>query len=93
MYTLSIAIASGLYPVCFEIGAQAERVKSLQWGSTLPLHSPPAVINDQLLRIAASPINRPTAILEPFAAYPDLIRDYYQLDRGAFFRLAIDTAA
>ncbi len=36
-YTFLEGILEGLFPVCFEIGAQAERVRSLGCGVTLPL--------------------------------------------------------
>jgi GT2 family glycosyltransferase/glycosyltransferase involved in cell wall biosynthesis len=37
-YTLMEGILSGMMPVCFEIGAQAERVHGIGWGVTLPLN-------------------------------------------------------
>ena len=32
MYTLSVVMASGLYTVCFDLGAQSSRLKSWGWG-------------------------------------------------------------
>lgn len=36
-FTLSEAVAAGVQPVVFDLGAQADRVRSLEWGSVMPL--------------------------------------------------------
>ena len=41
MYTLSIAMAAGLFVVCFDLGAQAERVRSWGWGMPVELDLAP----------------------------------------------------
>ncbi len=83
-YTLSEALTNGLFPVCFEIGAIARRVRALGWGNVLPLpmYLRPGAVNDALLATVAStaPVAR---ILASFASYGDAVKDYYGLTPGA----------
>jgi glycosyltransferase involved in cell wall biosynthesis len=51
-YTLSQAWASGLDVVAFDIGSQAERIRSAGRGCLLPLDTPPSDINDVLLAVS-----------------------------------------
>ena len=78
MYTLSIAMAAGLYTVCFDLGAQAERLRAWGWGRALPLEAGPEAVNLALLAaaeaLAAGPVPPPPP---PTATYPDLLADYY----------------
>ncbi|TLU73382.1 glycosyltransferase [Lichenicoccus roseus] len=54
-FTLTLAWRAGLNAVCFDIGAQAERVRATGRGTVLPLALPAPAINDALLRLCASP--------------------------------------
>jgi len=78
MYTLSIAMAAGLYTVCFDLGAQAERLRAWGWGRALPLEAGPEAVNLALLAaaeaLAAGSAPPPPP---PTATYPDLLACYY----------------
>lgn len=80
-YTLSIAFNARLYPVCFDMGAPAERIRIAQWGSILSREAmlSPSLANDQLLALESTPA--PTARVAPqvFHHYEKMLRDYYQL--------------
>jgi len=75
-YTLSIAFAAGLYPVCFDLGAPRERITEAGFGKLLPLASSPAAINDALLALElparGGPLHRNGG-----GVYADVWRDYY----------------
>ncbi|WP_336572467.1 glycosyltransferase [Ensifer sp. CCNWLW204] len=53
-YTLSIAIKKLIPTVVFDLGAQAERVRGLTWGTCIPLElaANPTRLSDQLLSLA-----------------------------------------
>ncbi len=78
MYTLSIAMAAGLFVVCFDLGAQADRLRSWGWGRPLLIELAPGQINDELLAAAhslrsnANPPPAPTPVY-----YPDTLTSYY----------------
>ncbi len=57
-YTLSIAFAGGLYPVAFDIGALAARIREWQWGQLLPVGEKAARVNDRLLAWAQRGVTR-----------------------------------
>jgi glycosyltransferase involved in cell wall biosynthesis len=78
MYTLSIAMAARLFCVCFDLGAQAERLRTWKWGTVLPLEAGPDQINDALLS-AARLVSGGSTPPEPAppAAYPELLVSYY----------------
>ncbi len=90
-YALSIAFAAGLQPVCFDMGAQAERIGQTGFGQLLPLDSTPSSINDALLALAAA--GRPNGpLLSADREYADIWADYY----GAPFKfdeLALESDA
>jgi GT2 family glycosyltransferase/glycosyltransferase involved in cell wall biosynthesis len=48
-YTLSIAFGAGLWPVAFDIGAIAGRIRGAGFGKVLPLETPVTEINDTLI--------------------------------------------
>jgi glycosyltransferase involved in cell wall biosynthesis len=48
-YALSIALHAGLYPVAFDLGAIAERIRAGGFGRLLPLETPPEEIDEVLL--------------------------------------------
>jgi Glycosyltransferase Family 4 len=94
MFTLSIAMAARLYVVCFELGAQAERLARWGWGRTLPLDSSPQVINDALIASAGWLASRPAAPPPPPpAAYPDLLRGYYGFGEDELARMGVGGSA
>jgi glycosyltransferase involved in cell wall biosynthesis len=80
-YTLSEALAHGLYPVVFDLGAQAERLRALGYGGILPFPTEPGSINDALMAFAAggqSCDNRTVG-----TRYERIVEDYYQLPGSA----------
>jgi hypothetical protein len=79
MYTLSLVMASGLFAICFDLGAQAERVRAWGGGLVLPLNSSPAAINRALLELAASQSARsvPPPPERFWAGSTDLVDSYY----------------
>lgn len=78
-YTLSIALQARIYPVVFDLGAQAARLRQAGWGRTLPLElaDQPAELNDLLLALAAEPA--PETLDVGDARYGSLLADYYHL--------------
>jgi O-antigen biosynthesis protein len=78
MFTLSVVMASGLYTVCFDLGAQASRLRAWGWGQVLAIDSDPAAINDGLLTAArtataAAVVPSPP----PPARYAEYLGSYY----------------
>ena len=80
-YTLSAALEAGLFPVTFDLGAPAERLRALSWGKLLPLEhlDDPEAVLAGLLSIdpAAMP---PSPSSAPQGKYANLIRDYYDIE-------------
>ena len=77
-YTLSEAWRAGLYPVAFDLGAQAERIRATGYGSVIPYTRDGRDINDALIAIAES-LGHSSAP-ESFSvgcAYSDIRDDYY----------------
>ncbi len=90
-YTLSIALAAGLYPFSFDLGAPAERLRQLDWGTLIPLDTEPAELNDLLLRTRLDPgPGRMNSVWR--ASYADLLRDYYELPREAALDFGVATS-
>ncbi len=78
MYALSIVMAAGFYTVCYDLGAQADRVRAWGWGQTLPLDLEPQAVNDELLDTAQRLAAEPGCPLPPAPAmYPDPLKSYY----------------
>ena len=77
-YTLSVALECGLFPVAFDLGAIAERIRAARFGELLPLELSvePARINETLLACGAalSSVAKPCV---PQVRYPDILSDYY----------------
>jgi hypothetical protein len=89
MYTLSIAMAARLFVVCFDLGAQALRVKDWGWGKAISIELAPAAINDLLIGAARSLSASPNPPEAPQAArYPDLLVSYYDFTADERDRLA-----
>lgn len=77
-YTLTIALNAGIYPVCFDLGAPAERIRNAGWGTILSLDllDDPEGVNDTLLALETTP---PPAELRSVIThdYRDFTREYY----------------
>ena len=79
-YTLSIAIMGKIFPVAFDLGAPADRIRAWGVGHLIPLTQDARRINNELLSVAgrlAEPLPDPWA---EFRKYPALIADYYGLE-------------
>lgn len=79
MYTLSVAMAAGLRPVVYDLGAQAERVAEAGVGCRLPLDSDAAALNRALMDQAAKAAADTSDWTPKFAEYPEFLHDYYGL--------------
>jgi glycosyltransferase involved in cell wall biosynthesis len=79
-YTLSIAQAGGLYQVGFDIGAIGARIRLGRWGEVVPLGTEPQRLNDRLLQLRDFLAHTQPPAPPRFASYPDLLRDYYDLE-------------
>lgn len=80
-YTLSIALDAGLFPVAFDLGAPAQRIRTLGWGELMPISllGDAKAVLETLLAIEPRPAS--LAVLEAARIdYADLMRDYYGLD-------------
>jgi hypothetical protein len=79
MYTLSIVVAAGFYTVCFDLGAQAERLRAWGWGEVLSLDAPVQAVNDSLLAGAVRLAKEGRLAPRPPrpADYADLLKSYY----------------
>ncbi len=73
-YTLSIALRNGLFPVAFDLGAIAERLRAAGTGLLLPLGTPVAEINQALLTAGRKDTS---GFLPQGFVYQDMLRDYY----------------
>jgi GT2 family glycosyltransferase len=85
-YTLSLAFQHGLYPVSFDVGAPANRIRDSKWGELWPLSmvAEPAKMNDLLLSVDASPRPEHLAVYRKDKMYPSLLENYYELQlRGS----------
>jgi GT2 family glycosyltransferase/glycosyltransferase involved in cell wall biosynthesis len=80
-YTLSQAVFAGLYPVAFDIGAIARRIREAGWGLVLPfsLVREPAKINDALLACQIPPLPQPWRPVLGETRYRTMMGDYYEL--------------
>lgn len=80
-YVLSAVFAARLHPIAFDIGAVADRIRDLQWGTLLPLGASASTINDRLLSVepAEFPEDRYRMSCR---RYPSLLTEYYGLDLG-----------
>jgi len=82
-YTLSEALDARLYPVAFELGAMAERIKKIGWGTCLPveLMHRADLVNERLLGLRVTPFTEQVRerISQGDLHYEPLLRDYYGL--------------
>jgi glycosyltransferase involved in cell wall biosynthesis len=77
-YTLSETIQGGLYPVAFDIGAVAERMRALDWGELLPLGTPASDVNDCFLDLKPPLFPAESAEKNCRTSYDRYLRDYYE---------------
>jgi glycosyltransferase involved in cell wall biosynthesis len=88
MYTLSAAMAARLFVVCFDHGAQAERLRAWGWGRILSTENSPESINDALLDAARSLADGPSAPPPPQSVvYPEILTSYYDFTLDELGRL------
>jgi O-antigen biosynthesis protein len=80
-YTLSQAWFAGLYPVAFDLGAIADRIRRNGWGHLLPLEmaSDPSSLNETLLALRPSPQPADFDPVMGSRLYPTIWHDYYGL--------------
>jgi glycosyltransferase involved in cell wall biosynthesis len=77
-YTLSEAWAHGLFPIVFDLGAQAERVRDLGFGSVIAFPSEAKTINDILIQAARNlPVRE--SIWNVGTEYSNFLASYYQV--------------
>jgi hypothetical protein len=60
LYTLSIAFRYGIFPVAFDLGAQAERIRKENFGALVDINERhnPKFINGVFLELAKDPMRR-----------------------------------
>ena len=87
MYVLSIAMAAGLYVVCFDLGAQAERVRGWGWGGQIDPGLSPSQINDQLVAAARALASPGPPRAASSASYPNILISYYDFGEDDRSRL------
>jgi glycosyltransferase involved in cell wall biosynthesis len=78
-YVLSIVFRAQLFPVAFDLGAPAARIRETGWGHLIPLTHDPVLINDQLLDVSRQLLKGIPAPLVGITRYENLWRDYYEL--------------
>ncbi len=76
-YTLSAAFEAGLYPVAFDMGAPAGRIKEAGWGEVLSIRLSGAEINDRLLGMDVPDFMGFDPDVEIVADYADYLSHYY----------------
>lgn len=79
-YTLSVALAARIFPVAFDIGAIADRIRSSQYGLLLPFEAAydPATVAESLAGIPVEVLRHRPASRLLGHAYNNLARDYYE---------------
>lgn len=78
-YTLSEAWKNGLYPVAYDIGAPAERIRKSELGFLIPFSSSPAEICQQLLALVSAPTNN-NLVGKVGMEYNHPLNDYYRYE-------------
>ena len=86
---MSLALALGLPPIVFDLGAQAERVRAAGFGVTLApdMAFDPSGLNDAILKLSVAD---EWAKVKPvrFRSYDEFPGDYYDLDRDGSTEVA-----
>ncbi|MDR3617311.1 MAG: glycosyltransferase [Candidatus Obscuribacterales bacterium] len=74
-YTFSNAMAANLYPFAFDLGAIADRIKNLAWGTLLSAEwmTKASLINDTFLSTSRKPLTELST-----TQYEDFLLDYYE---------------
>jgi GT2 family glycosyltransferase/glycosyltransferase involved in cell wall biosynthesis len=78
-YTLSIALLGRLFPIVFDLGAPAARLREYGVGRTIALTKEVAAINDELLSIGVELTQPLPDVSDGFPNYAALLADYYGL--------------
>ena len=78
-YTLTEAWQNNLFPVAFDMGAIADRIKETGYGKIIPYTQSPGQINSHLLK--AANLQR-KSVAYPGAVYKDLLHNYYHLQKN-----------
>ncbi len=78
-FTLSEAWRMGLFPVAFDIGAIAERIRTVGFGRLMPFTQDPKVINTILLEAAGTSHTVGSAVYIG-ETFHTIISDYYELE-------------
>lgn len=80
-YVLSELLSAGLFPVVFDIGAPARRLRDMAWGCILPLtlaHDPKLIAKALVdLEIRDQPASLPAK-----QSYKDIFKDYYSFSES-----------
>jgi hypothetical protein len=83
-YTLSAVFTAGLFPVAFDFGAIATRIRAARWGELVPLNH---MLDPELLARFLMEIHVPRPVPgEPrlrIRTYPVPLQSYYALDGGS----------
>jgi glycosyltransferase involved in cell wall biosynthesis len=81
MFSLSNLMAARMFVFCFDLGAQAERLRRWGWGRALPMEASPSAINDTLSATARSLASGPPAPPAPQGTrYSQILTSYYDFD-------------
>jgi FkbM family methyltransferase len=79
-YTLSSAMEAGTFPVVFDLGAPADRLRALHWGGIMPAEymlSAPDILQFLLtVQIEPAPPDLADSV---YVSYKSILRDYYGL--------------
>lgn len=78
-FTLSIALAAGLFPVAYDLGAIGARIRETGWGHLFPLSTSAAEINNYLVSLSPVLPDVHLKVEPPKTIYTDMLHDYYQL--------------
>jgi glycosyltransferase involved in cell wall biosynthesis len=81
-YTLSIAFLGQLFPVAFDLGAPAARIRECGFGHLIPLTRDAVLINNELLALTPQLASMPRDLNWSPTAYRTLLADYYELIDG-----------
>ena len=68
-----------MFPVAFDMGAIADRIKETGYGNIIPYTQSPGQINSHLLK--AANLQR-KSVAYPGAVYKDLLHNYYHLQKN-----------
>jgi GT2 family glycosyltransferase/glycosyltransferase involved in cell wall biosynthesis len=78
-YTLSIAFLGGLFPIAFDLGAPAARIREHGFGHLIPLTRDAVAINDELLALSGQLAGAGREERWTPVSYKTIMTDYYGL--------------